>query len=225
MTPIPRVSVIITAHNVEKYIGRCLRSILDQSLPRAEYEILVVNDASSDRTLFALEVFGHDIRLINNEKRLGLPASLNRAIRKARGWYIVRLDGDDYVNKEFLKILCLHLDLNPDMDAAACDYLTVDDDENVLGQHDCLAQPIACGVMFRVPHLVDIGLYDESFKCREDEDLRKRFEAKHKISRVRLPLYRYRRHKNNMTNNRARMGRFKKLLDKKHAVPAGKTRR
>lgn len=216
MTRIPAISVIVTARNVEKYIGRCLRSILDQSLPREDYEVIVVDDASSDRTLFALEVFGKDIRLVSNDERRGLPASLNLAIRQARGRYVVRLDGDDYVNREFLKILCMHLDMNPSIDAIACDYLLVDDKEEVLGARDCRKEPIACAIMFRTDQLIDVGLYDETFECREDEDLRKRFERKHSISRVQLPLYRYRRHKDNMTNDRERMGRYRKLLHAKH---------
>lgn len=216
MTRIPHISVLVTAYNVEKYIGRCLRSIIDQSLPSDDYEIIVINDASTDRTLFGLELFGQDIRLVNNDTRLGLPKSLNKGITSARGKYIVRLDGDDYVNHDFLKILSLHLEMNPTMDAAACDYILVDDDEQVLGTRSCLEHPIACGILFRIKHLIEIGMYDEAFSLREDEDLRARFEKKYAIERVRLPLYRYRRHKNNITNDDAEMTRYKELLETKH---------
>ena len=216
MSEIPYVSVIITAYNVEKYIGRCIRSILNQSLPRSEYEVIVVNDASTDRSRFALELFENDIHLINNEKQLGLPGSLNKGILKARGKYIVRIDGDDYVNMEFLKILLLHLDLNQDTDAFACDYLMVDNNEHILERRNALQHPIACGIMFRLDQLVDIGLYDEKFILREDEDLRLRFMKKHTIGRLQLPLYRYRRHETNITNNKRQMQRFKVLLDRKH---------
>jgi glycosyltransferase involved in cell wall biosynthesis len=51
------ISLLITAYNVERYIGRAIRSALDQSIPRDAYEIIVINDCSSDRTRFALEVF------------------------------------------------------------------------------------------------------------------------------------------------------------------------
>jgi glycosyltransferase involved in cell wall biosynthesis len=216
MTNIPHISVIITAYNVEKYIGRCIRSILSQSFSRDEYEIIVVNDASTDRTRFALEIFEQDIHLINNDERLGLPKSLNIGITKARGKYIVRIDGDDYVNTDFLKILYLHLELNPEIDAFACDYFLVDNQENVLAKKDCLKAPITCGVMFRINQLIDIGLYDESFMSHEDEDLRLRFLKKHTIARLQLPLYRYRRHEENMTNNKHQMKKYKALLNRKH---------
>lgn len=209
-------SVLITAYNVEKYIGRAIRSALNQSMDRSAYEIIVINDASSDRTRFVLEVFEDEIRLFNNETRIGLPASLNRGIRKATGQFIVRLDGDDYIHRDFIKILEIHLRLNKDIDAVACDYLKVDDREQILSQNNCMERPIACAILFRVEQLIDIGLYDEKFLCVEDEDLRIRFMDKYKIERVRLPLYRYRQHKNNMTKDYEKIDHYRELLNIKH---------
>jgi hypothetical protein len=60
--------------------------------------------------------------------------------------------------------------------------------------------------------LIDIGLYDESFLLREEEELMIRFKSKYKISRLQLPLYRYRKHENNITNNKETMKKFKKRL-------------
>jgi len=210
------VSVIVTAYNVEKYIGRAIRSILNQSISRDSYEIVVVNDFSIDRTRFALEVFEDDIKLINNEKQLGLPASLNKAIKKAKGRFVVRLDGDDYVHKDFLKVLELHLSLNDHIDAIACDYLLVGNDEKVIKTVSCMEKPIACGIMFRIDQLINIGLYDENFFAREDEDLRIRFLKNYKIERVQLALYRYRKHDNNLTNNKEWMGKYSRMLEDKH---------
>ena len=212
----PTTTVLITAYNVEKYIGRAIRSVINQSADRKSYEIIVVNDGSTDRTRFALEIFEDEIRLVNNEKRIGLPASLNRGIRMAKGQFIVRIDGDDYVHREFLSVLEMHLAMNSGMHAIACDYLLVDDDEVVLSQENCLEKPIACGIMFRIEQIIDIGLYDEDFLCHEDADLRLRFLEKYNIERVRLPLYRYRRHENNMTNDIAKVKHFKAMLDRKH---------
>jgi glycosyltransferase involved in cell wall biosynthesis len=212
----PSTSILITAYNVERYIGRAVRSALNQSMDKSFYEIIVVNDCSTDRTRFALEVFENDIRLFNNDSRLGLPASLNHCIRKAKGQFVVRIDGDDYVHQDFLKVLELHLRLNEHMDAVACDYLLVDDDGVVLGRGHVDRDPIACGIMFRIEQLIDIGLYDEEFLCLEDEDLRARFLKKYAIHQLKLPLYRYRRHKDNMTNDKEHVGYYRTLLEKKH---------
>ena len=163
MSNLPLVSVVIPVHDQEKYIGRCLRSALNQTIERADYELIVINDASADRTAYALELFENEIRMLDNSERIGLPGSLNRGVRAARGQFIVRLDADDYIHTEYLNVLSMHLMLNPDFDAVACDYLVVDDNENVLDHVNCADGPIGCGIMFRIEQLIDVGLYDEDF--------------------------------------------------------------
>ena len=212
-----QVSVIIPMYNQEKYVGRCLRSLLKQTIPEGDYEIIVINDGSTDNSVEALKPFMGDIRYHKNEERLGLPASLNIAIKKARGQFIVRVDADDFVHWDYLKILSMHLQMNHDIDAIACDYQLVNDEQEVLERGvNCLERPIGCGIMFKLDHLIEVGLYDEGFLVREEEDLRIRFLKKYDISRVQLPLYRYRQHNNNITNNLENMDTFQKKLDDKH---------
>jgi glycosyltransferase involved in cell wall biosynthesis len=210
------VSVIVAAHNEERFIGRCLRSLLAQRFSREKYEIVVVNDGSSDRTSSILASFGSDIRVVTNDTNIGLPASINRAIHTVHSKYLVRVDADDYVNESFLDVLYMFLAENPDLDAVSCDYLLVDDREEVLGRRNCMDEPIACGIMFRIDQLLDIGLYDETFLLHEDRDLRVRFLEKHVIHRIALPLYRYRRHADNITNDSAAMEHHRRRLIDKH---------
>ena len=101
----PQVSVIVTSYNQQLYIGRCIRSLLKQTLKNEDYEIIVINDASEDSTSQVLETFKKDIIYIENDKNLGLPKSLNKGIKKARGQFIIRVDADDYVHWDYLKIL------------------------------------------------------------------------------------------------------------------------
>ncbi len=212
----PVISVIVAAHNQERYISRCLRSLLAQSIAREKFEIVVINDGSTDHTPSVLEEFADEIVLITNESNIGLPASLNKAIRRARAPYVVRVDADDYVNNEFLHLLHGFLRENKYMDAVACDYLLVDEQEEVLARNNCLTDPIACGIMFRTEQLIDIGLYDETFLLHEETDLRMRFLKKHTIHRLELPLYRYRRHANNSTNDAAAMEHHRQRIIEKH---------
>lgn len=212
----PDVSVIVPVYNQEKFIGRCLRSLLGQNYPRESYQIIVIDDGSDDKTPYALELFKDDIHLIRNDKQCGLPASLNRGIRMCNTPYVVRVDSDDYVNANFLHILTFFLNENRYMDAIACDYLLVDDREEVIARKNCMKEPIACGIMFRTEHLIDIGLYDETFLLHEERDLRIRFLKKYTISHLELPLYRYRRHDNNITNDEDNMKYHMEALIKKH---------
>jgi glycosyltransferase involved in cell wall biosynthesis len=210
------VSIIVPVYNQEKYIGRCLRSLLAQSFPRNEYQIIVIDDGSTDKTSYALELFKNEIVLIRNKVNKGLPYSLNKGIKNTKSKYIVRVDSDDYVNEDFLKFLISYLEQNNYMDAVACDYYKVDNNEDIIERKNFLENPIACGILFRTEHLVDIGLYDEKFLLYEEQDLRIRFLKKYNMSRLELPLYRYRMHETNITHNKKKMAKHLKKLKKKH---------
>ena len=214
----PLVSVIIPVYNQEKWIGRCIRSLLNQSMNRDEYELVVINDGSEDRTDYALDLFRDEIELIRIEKNKGLPVALNKGIKISRANYIIRVDADDFVNEHFLYLLNEFLKQNKYMDAVACDYLLVDDKEEVIERKNCIKDPIGCGIMFKSSHLFEIGLYDEKFQLSEEKELRYRFEKKYKIHRLELPLYRYRRHGRNITNDQEALDHHDKKLKQKHRL-------
>ena len=211
-----QVSVIVPAYNAELYIGRCLRSLLKQTLDIDDYEIIVINDCSTDNTKKVISPFIGDINYLENNKKLGLPKTLNTGIKNAKGQFIIRVDADDYVHWDFLKILSMHLQLNLSIDAIACDYLLVDNHQNIISYKNCLEKPIGCGIMFKLEHLIDVGLYDADFLAREDEELILRFNKKYSVSRVQLPLYRYRKHKHNLTNDKNTMKKYNDKLSEKH---------
>mgnify|MGYP003977488481 CR=1 FL=1 len=60
------ISIIIPVFNQEKFIGRCLRSVLSQKIDRKNYEIIVINDGSKDNTLKILKAFGDEIIILHN---------------------------------------------------------------------------------------------------------------------------------------------------------------
>jgi glycosyltransferase involved in cell wall biosynthesis len=199
-----KISIIIPVFNREKYIARCLRSLLNQSIERKNYELIIINDGSNDKTQQILEffkdAFKEEIKIIVNEKNIGLPASLNLGIKASIGKYIVRVDSDDYVNKHFLSILYLMITLNPSYSAIACDYYLVDNEEKNIEQVNCEEKPIGCGIIFETNDVKSIGLYDENYFINEEKEFRERYEKKYSIKRLAIPLYRYRRHNHNMTN-------------------------
>lgn len=199
-----KISVIIPVFNREKYIARCLRSLLNQSMDRKDYELIVINDGSKDKTKEVLDMFKdtfkEEIKIIENKKNLGLPATLNAGIKVSEGKYIVRVDSDDYVNRNFLLILYMMVNLNHDYSAVACDYYLVNDDEKILDQVNCDKKPIGCGIIFESDHIKSVGLYNENYQINEEKEFRTRYEKKYSIKRLPIPLYRYRRHSENMTN-------------------------
>lgn len=90
-----KVSVVIPVYNTEKYIGKCLESIISQSLQ--EIEIICVNDGSTDGSMDILEAFSRKYQKIKvfNQKNTGASFSRNRGLRAAKGKYIYFMDCDD----------------------------------------------------------------------------------------------------------------------------------
>ncbi len=195
------ISVIITNYNYGNYIGRCIRSLVDQSMPKSQYEIIVVDDASTDHSKKVLETFSGLIRPVFCEQNVGVGAACNIGLRMALGRYVVRVDADDYVHHDFLLVSNLYLSQNSaDCDAVAVDYVEVDEQENILGRKNCLEAPIACGVTYKLDSLTKVGLYNDNLRINEDIDLQQRFLSMGmKLHRLQIPLYRYKKHPQSMT--------------------------
>ena len=212
------ISVIICAYNHDKWIERCLRSVLNQEIISKEnFEIIFVDDCSEDSTETILKKFEKEENLtfIKNDKNIGLPASINKAMQDSSGRYIVRVDSDDYVQRTFLYHMKIFLDFNRHYQAVCVDYLKVNQNEEVIERKNALEDEIACGVMFRKECLFDIGLYNEKFTMREGHELRKRFEEKFKIGHLELPLYKYRDHPDNRTKDKESLKKYDKKLKEK----------
>ena len=193
----PKISVIVPVYNQELYLGRCLRSLLSQSYPPNRYEIIVIDDGSIDKTAYALSQFGDSICVLRNEENQGLPYSLNRGLKVAEGEFIVRVDADDYVNKDFLNFMSSWLHFNTTYAAVGCDYFLIDKYENVIERRSASSDPIACGIMFNREVFDVLGGYNEEFLLHEDLEFRERFERRFHLGFLEIPLYRYRRHERN----------------------------
>lgn len=210
-----KLSVIITAYNEEQHIERCIRTVLNQTLQKDNYEVIVVDDCSTDFTAAILDKFQHDIRVLKNEINLGLPASINNGIIQSNGRFYVRVDADDYVSEYFLEYLLYCIENNDKFAAVACDYIEVDANEKHLDRRSSAQAPIGCGVIFKKQVVIELGLYNSAFKAREEEELMKRFHKKgYSVLNLPLPLYRYRKHPNRITNNKILMEKYSKLLKK-----------
>ncbi len=98
---IPLLSIIVPVYNVEKYLRRCLDSLVNQTLK--DIEIIVVNDASPDNSEdIVLEYAAKDSRIvyIKHEENKRQGAARNTGIKAARGQYITFVDSDDYVDSD-----------------------------------------------------------------------------------------------------------------------------
>ncbi|MGL5570616.1 glycosyltransferase family 2 protein [Cetobacterium sp.] len=97
-----KISVIVPVYKTEKYLERCLESILSQTLK--EIEVIIVNDGSPDDSYKIIEKFlKNDKRIkVINQENLGLSVARNNGIKKAEGEYILNIDSDDWIEQNYL---------------------------------------------------------------------------------------------------------------------------
>lgn len=102
----PKISVIIPVYNTEKYLPRCLDSVLNQTL--SDIEVICINDCSPDNCLSILKEYAQRdsrIKLIDFEENKGAAVARNRGIDEAQGEYIGFVDSDDFVDLDFYEKL------------------------------------------------------------------------------------------------------------------------
>lgn len=218
-----KVTVGICCYKQKNWLYRCLRSLCNQTLPKKDFEVIVINDDPTENLEDVCAPVKEyiNIKLINNERNLGLPGSLNKALKNTLGKYFVRIDADDYVSRHFLYFLSIFLDMNSgprvmgtnqSYQAVACDYFKVNDVGEVYSRHLASEEPIACGIMFTYESLCAVGSYNENFKMREGHELLKRYKERYNLHNLPLPLYKYRIHDNNRTNNKQEVEKYDEKL-------------
>ena len=132
-----KISVIVPMYGVEKYISRCARSLFEQTFLN-DVEFLFIDDASKDKSTEVLnsvidEYADHhlNVKIIHHEKNIGLPSARNTGLKHALGEYIMHVDGDDYLEKEALRLLYESV-RDSDADVAWCDYFVTSENKKKL---------------------------------------------------------------------------------------------
>lgn len=127
------VSVIIPVYNVELYVEKAIRSIMNQTYKNLE--IIVVDDCSTDNTyniVKELQKKDSRIHLYKNEVNSQIAASLNKAFFHSSGEYIVRMDGDDISMPDRIEIMIEFLE-NNDYDLVGSSMTAIDANDNIIG--------------------------------------------------------------------------------------------
>ena len=124
-----KISVIVAVYNTEKYVERCLNSLLNQTYQNLE--IIVVEDDSTDNSKEVLKKYSHNdkVKLIYNKKNSGLSYSRNVGLENATGSYIGYIDSDDYVDLDYYEKLMQSI-IDTKAEIAICDIKVVDEDTN-----------------------------------------------------------------------------------------------
>jgi glycosyltransferase involved in cell wall biosynthesis len=194
----PAVSVIIPTHNRWPMIGEAVESVLRQSIK--EFELIVVDDGSSDDTVEKLEAFGRDVRMIMQARR-GVSAARNKGASAASGDYLAFLDSDDLWLPEKLACQIAFMQSHPEVKICQTEETWYRRGKRVnpkvkhrkpsgdifrASLELCLVSPSA--VMMTKELFEEMGGFDESLPVCEDYDLWLRIAVEHPVSLIPNPL-------------------------------------
>lgn len=209
----PTVSVIVPAYNAERFISQAIDSVLNQTY--WDYEIIVVNDGSTDGTIEVLCPY-KDLTIYIEQENRKLPAARNAGVRAAGGNYLAFLDSDDLFLPEKLSAQVRYLDARPEIGLVVSGHQYIDDSGRLLQEcrpwidnSSVTLETILFGglapihaVLLRREWFERVGGFDEQFAYCEDMDLWYRLAlAGCPMEWVPAVVCQYRLHANNMSRS------------------------
>lgn len=191
------VTIVVPIYNVEKYLERCILSIINQTYKNIE--ILLVNDGSPDNSHKIMKKYEKKDNRIKcyYKENGGLSDTRNYALNIAKGKYICFIDSDDYIEKDFVEKMFNELE-ETDSDLVWCDFSMVNDEgetgEIIINEDDIWSfeMPSACNKMYKIDLFKNnnitfpVGIWYEDLATIP----RLLFKSK-KISKVNYKLYNY----------------------------------
>jgi glycosyltransferase involved in cell wall biosynthesis len=201
----PRISVIMSVYNAEKYLAESIESILGQTY--RDFEFIIINDGSTDNSANIIKTYKDTRIKYFYQKNQGLSVALNFGIGRAKGKYIARMDADDISLPQRFEKQLDFMDEYSDIGLLGTNIEVIDKDNAFRSVISLLTQPddlkfgevfcnqVAHGTVFiRREILKKSGLYDSSMEPAEDADLWRRISHYTKMANLKEPLYRYREH-------------------------------
>lgn len=185
-----KVSVIVTTYNSENYIDNCIQSLLNQNLTNVE--IIVVDDASQDRTVKILQQYP-EIIVIRLTENKGTYNARNIGIKHATGKFITFQDSDDWSHPERLSLQLIKLQNNSHIIANFSNFFRVDEDTGLPScrQNYPLLRLNISSMMISKEKLEEIGGFDDKYRIESDKRLLNALLSnygKNSISYIKLPL-------------------------------------
>ena len=216
MTSTPMITVLMPVYNGELYIRYAIDSILCQSFK--DFELLIVNDASTDRTVEIIESYTDSrIRLVHNEINLKHGVALNRGLELAQGQYIARMDSDDISCPARLEKQKIFLDSNQNVALVGSWAEIIDEKGNARGIKTFLTNSpllkwkllfcntfIHSSIMFRKSCVLPLLGYDCNYALAEDYDLWSRISFEHEVANIPEVLVKWREWGGSVTSTKAK---------------------
>jgi len=195
----PEVTVAVCNYNQGRYLGQCLDSLKAQ-VDCCDYEVIVIDDGSTDGSYnVILEHRWPNMRFNNYKQNQGLNNALNIALQEAKGRFFVRLDADDWAMPNFVRSLWMDCSGTT---LTYSDYIEVSSTEikHCSVSHRNIYSMQASGIMVKTDILRKFG-YRDMFWEEYDLLLRLMHSGEYTFRKVKKPLWVYRKHDSNMTND------------------------
>ena len=223
----PKISVLMSIYNGEKYLRKSIESVLNQTF--TEFEFIIVNDGSTDSSPEIIESYDDErIRLINNKENIGLTKSLNKALKKARGEYIARQDADDISSPSRLALQHEFIEKNHGVALLGTGIYVIDEEGKELEKRIMPPNPkksllkgnrlIHGSVMFRKSVIDELGAYNEILKYSQDYELWLRISKKYGVRNLAAPLYKLRLHSGSILSKKVGEQQMYAVLARKIAM-------
>ena len=218
MNKMPLVTVYTCAYNAEKWINEAMGSVAFQDRFK-EFEYILIDDYSSDKTLFNMAKFCQTFKrtkFYKNSKNEGLATSSNRALNMARGKYIIRLDADDYFTGKNSISSLIEVIEDGYRDIVYPDCYT---NKTKTATQSSIEHSHVGGALFRTSALNHLKFTDK-MRGYDSLDIYLRAKDVLKIARTNQPTFLYRQHDGSLSkNNLEERSKIKKSLEEKHEQP------
>ncbi|MBI5787570.1 MAG: glycosyltransferase [Candidatus Schekmanbacteria bacterium] len=200
----PKVSVLMSVYNGERFLRDSIESILKQTFQN--FEFLIVNDGSTDRSReIILSYLNQRIKLIDNGQNIGLTRALNKGLSLAKGEYIARMDADDLSLPARLEKQAAFLDAHPETGVLGINNWIIDErgdevrkDNRLIGHEEIMAGLLSenrfvhSSLMFRKKFLDMQGYYAEHYPYAQDYELILRLSEVCKLANLPEYLHKWR---------------------------------
>jgi glycosyltransferase involved in cell wall biosynthesis len=207
----PKVSVIMSVYNGEKYLREAIDSILGQTFK--DFEFLIIDDGSTDSSADIVRSYCDPRIRVFKQENAGLTKSLNKGLKLANGDYIARQDADDISLPFRLEKQVEFLDKHTDVVIVSSNIEFMDDRGESLGKTDRATDSDLIAwyllfynhigghsqVMFRHQPVMKLGGYSEALRCTQDYELWVRLAKSHEIVILPDVLLRWRKHDDNIS--------------------------
>jgi len=223
----PRITVYIASHNYGNFLGNAIESVLQQTI--GDWELIIIDDGSTDNTPQVVELYKRHPKIsCYRTETIGLPSVCNFALNKSKGKYIIRLDGDDVFDENILLVLGNCLDKDEELALVFPDYYLVDEGGSIfaherrrklhINDHLMELPPNGACTLVRTSVLHEVGGYRTDLGAQDGFDLWVKIKDNHKTTNINLPLFFYRRHGKNLTENPLKIINARRELKKDAAL-------